>query len=108
MEAIKDYFETLELVPQEVIDALSTFDDNADEYKECARVLNLIEQLGWTYEYYLDGVPYNLTPMNFTWWLNSDNVEKLNDGYITQCTQWRKVFTFKEIREYYQKEYENV
>lgn len=65
---MQDLFETPELIPKEVQDILDTFTENdysyLDSYKECDRVLSLIKPLGYTFEYYLDGVPYNLKKIN--------------------------------------------
>jgi len=55
---MNDLFQTPELIPLEVMDVLSTFSD--DTYEECARVQALVEQLGYTFDYYLDAEPYNL------------------------------------------------
>ena len=107
MEDNIDLLKNYHLLPQDVQDALASFDENEDGYKECARVLELVEQLGYTFDYYLDAVPYDLRLMDFDWWLNSDNVVKVEGGYITQCTQWKGVFTFDEVKKYYKKEYEN-
>ena len=43
---------------------------------------------------------------DFNYWLNSDNVIKVNKGYKTQCTQWKHVYTLSELTDYYKKEYE--
>jgi hypothetical protein len=56
---MNDLFETPELIPEPIQDILDTFEDNT--YEECERVLNLIKPLGYTFEYYLDAVPFNLT-----------------------------------------------
>ena len=108
MEAIRDYFETPQDVPQEVRAILETFDEDAENgYEECARLVGLLEDIGWSFEYYLDAEPYNLSPMNFDWWLQSDNVLEYEGGYLTQCTQYGKKFTLEEIKQYYIREYEN-
>ena len=39
-------------------------------------------------------------------WLQSDNVIKVDEGYKTQCTQFGKVFTYDEIKKYFQTEFE--
>lgn len=41
----------------------------------------------------------------FNDWLNSDNVVKTKEGYVTQCTLYRKTFTLDKLREYFNKEY---
>ena len=60
---MKDMFETPELVPQEVTAILETIDEDADQYKELARLVNAIEKYGYTFDYYLDAEPYGLRPI---------------------------------------------
>lgn len=55
---MKDLFETPDLIPKEVLDILAQFEDNT--YEECERILNKLEQIGYTYEYGLDAEPFNL------------------------------------------------
>jgi hypothetical protein len=55
-----DLFETPELIPVEIAVILNSFNDNEDSMIECARILEEIEVLGYTYDYYLDGVPCDL------------------------------------------------
>jgi hypothetical protein len=38
-------------------------------------------------------------------WLNSDNVVKFHNGYRTQCTLYRKLFSLQELEKYYDREY---
>ena len=61
---MKDLFETPELIPNEVQAVLETFDeDSANTYHELDRILNLIEPMGYTFDYYLDAEPYGLRPI---------------------------------------------
>ena len=61
---MKDLFETPELIPNEVQAVLETFDENcANTYHELDRILNLIEPMGYTFDYYLDAEPYGLRPI---------------------------------------------
>ncbi len=39
-------------------------------------------------------------------WIDSDNVVKFHNGYRTQCTQYRKLFTFEELKVYYKREFD--
>lgn len=55
---MNDLFETPDLIPKDVHDILAQFEDNT--YEECERVLNKLEQIGYTYEYGLDAEPFNL------------------------------------------------
>ena len=61
---MKDLFETPELIPSEVQDVLVTFDEDADSYHELDRLLGELEPLGYTFDYYLDAVPYGLRPID--------------------------------------------
>ena len=54
-----DLFEHYETLPQEVQDIIATFED--ETYDECERLLKELEAHGYTFEYYLDASPYNLT-----------------------------------------------
>ena len=54
-------------IPNVVRAVMSTWDCNADEYAECRRLENDLEPLGWTFDWYLDGEPYNLRKIEETW-----------------------------------------
>ncbi len=47
--------------PEEVQTIINSFDDNKGLYRECERLLIELEPLGYSFEYGLDGSPYNLT-----------------------------------------------
>ncbi len=55
---MNDLFETPDLIPKDVLDIIAQFEDNT--YEECERILNKLEQIGYTYEYGLDAEPFNL------------------------------------------------
>ena len=62
---MKDLFETPELIPSEVQAILETFDEeSANTYLELARLVNELEDIGYTFDYYLDADPYGLRPNN--------------------------------------------
>ena len=62
---MKDLFETPELIPEEVQSVLETFDEeNLNTYSELDRILEEINALGYTFDYYLDAEPYGLRPIN--------------------------------------------
>jgi len=46
--------------PEEVKAILYSFDFDADAYKECDRLLNELEPLKYSFDYGLDGEPFNL------------------------------------------------
>lgn len=49
--------------PVEVNAILDTFDENEDGYAECARIVNELNLIGWTAEYYLDAELYDIKPI---------------------------------------------
>lgn len=55
-----DLFEDFDSLPVEVKEILTSFDELEDAYKECERVLTELKPHGYTFEYGLDGVPFNL------------------------------------------------
>lgn len=62
---MKDLFETPELIPSEVQAILETFDeDKPNTYLELDRLVNELENIGYTFDYYLDADPYGLRPKN--------------------------------------------
>jgi hypothetical protein len=62
---MKDLFETPELIPSEVQEILETFDeDKPNTYLELDRLVNELEKVGYTFDYYLDAEPYGLRPKN--------------------------------------------
>lgn len=62
---MKDLFETPELIPSEVQAILETFDEDAtNTYLELDRLVNELEDIGYTFEYWLDETSYGLRPIN--------------------------------------------
>lgn len=55
-----DLFEMFDLVPKRIRQIFATLDENKCGYKELDRIQKLIIPLGYTFDYYLDAVPYNL------------------------------------------------
>ena len=76
---MKDLFETPELIPDEVQAILESFDeDTVSTYCELDRLLDELEPLGYTFDYYLDAEPYGLRPIGveleeLEGWENCDN-----------------------------------
>lgn len=56
---MKDLFETPELIPDEVGLILEALEEGSS-YEDLERILKKIKPLGYTFEYYLDAVPYGL------------------------------------------------
>ena len=55
-----DLFDNMETLPNEVLSILNSVDDDKDGYSELDRLLDELKPLGYTFDYYLDAVPYNL------------------------------------------------
>ena len=55
-----DLLENLELVPKQVREIIERFDDNKELYKECERILKLLELFGYVFDYDLSGTPFDL------------------------------------------------
>jgi len=71
---VKDLFETPELIPTEVKAIMDTFNDySGNEYLELDRIVNELNEIGYTFDFYLDAEPYGLRPINI-------KIEEL-DGY---------------------------
>jgi len=60
---MKDLFETPELMPSElkaVFDAWQKRYERGLSYTDLAYMLEQVESIGFTFDYYLDATPYNL------------------------------------------------
>jgi hypothetical protein len=55
-----DLFEDFANLPQSVQDVFEEFSTDELTYDNCQALLNALEPLGYTFEYGLDGVPYDL------------------------------------------------
>ncbi len=60
----QDLFETPELLPFEVLDIMMQFDENGSRYEECESTVKKLNAVGYTCEYGLDGILYNLTEIS--------------------------------------------
>lgn len=61
-----DYFEYPELIPPNVQNVLNKYEHalvNGILYEELDQMHEEMEEIGWTFEYYLDAEPYNLKPI---------------------------------------------
>lgn len=58
-----DLFEHYEDLPQEVQAILEKYGE-VETYQQCEAMLKECEALGYTFDYYLDAVPYNLRKIN--------------------------------------------
>jgi len=57
-----DLFTSPDKLPKKVRKVLDTWQE--DSYEECERMLKELRPLGYTFEYYLDGTPFNLRLIN--------------------------------------------
>jgi len=57
----QDLFEAIETLPLCIQNALSSFEREGYDYETCAKYLAILEAKGYTFEYGLDGMPFNLT-----------------------------------------------
>ncbi len=63
----KDLFEHPDLIPAGVREILETFwEKYGDEmdYRHTAEMLKQVQEVGYTFDYYLDNVPYGLRPLS--------------------------------------------
>jgi len=56
-----DLFEIIETLPLDVQNVLGSFEREGYDYETCAKYLSILETKGYTFEYGLDGTPFNLT-----------------------------------------------
>jgi hypothetical protein len=71
---MKDLFETPELIPSDVQAILESFDEESpNTYVELDRLVNELEVIGYTFDYFINADPYGLRPINI-------NLEQL-EGY---------------------------
>ena len=59
-----DLFEIIETLPLDVQNVLGSFEREGYDYETCAKYLAILEAKGYTFEYGLDGTPFNLTKTN--------------------------------------------
>jgi hypothetical protein len=59
-DLIPDMFEHSESLPSEVQAVLQKYAEADESYEVCANMLAEMENLGYTFEYYLDATPYFL------------------------------------------------
>jgi hypothetical protein len=61
---MKDLFEQYETLPQEVKNIIDVFNEKETTYPVCEDLINALEEVGYTCEYDLEGVPFNLSVLN--------------------------------------------
>lgn len=60
-ENVVDLFSHYEELPEAAKEILKKFEDFDLTYTGCESLLKELEKVGYTFEYYLDAVPFNLT-----------------------------------------------
>lgn len=60
----RDYFETLEFIPKEVQEILNKLGFEENDYALLEDVKKQLENIGWTFEYYLDATPFGLRKLD--------------------------------------------
>jgi len=51
-------------LPQHVLDIIYLWDDNnPNPYDECRRTITMLNKIGWTADYGLDGVLFDVQPL---------------------------------------------
>jgi hypothetical protein len=60
-----DLFEDYKDIPKKLQKVLNKYDNylSGGDYRQLEIVLGEVEKVGYTFEYYLDGVPYDLRPI---------------------------------------------
>lgn len=58
---MEDLFESIESLPERVQEILSEFSGEEQTYETCEKLLSLCEAEGYTFEFGLDAIPFNLT-----------------------------------------------
>lgn len=54
--------EQYDSLPENIKGIVDSWDDNKNLYDECARIKQELECIGWTCEYGLDGMVYDVKP----------------------------------------------
>ncbi len=62
----KDLFQHRDKLPAEVIEVLDRFSNDDETYATCAALLAELEPLGYTFDYYLDAIPFDLKRIRTT------------------------------------------
>lgn len=57
---MEDLFDTLELLPQEVMAILQKYQSEDETYENCENLVADLEIVGYTCDFGLDAVPYDL------------------------------------------------
>lgn len=61
---MQDLFDTPELLPAEVRETVDTLCHNSMTYEGCEKLVSELNKLGYTCDYYLDAIPFDLQKLN--------------------------------------------
>lgn len=56
-----DLFEIIETLPLDIQNVLAQFEREGYDYETCEKYLQILKSKGYSFEYGLDGLPFNLT-----------------------------------------------
>lgn len=88
----KDLFKTPELLPQEVKNILAKYEEMGTSYDTCNNLIKELKQVGYTCDYGLDGIPYELTTIK----TNKTMKKEFEFTLDEKMTIWnRKQFTIE-------------
>lgn len=76
---MKDLFEYPEEQPEELKAILSKYEDQEQDYNTCKALLSEVQAIGYTFEYYLDAVPFDLRKLEEADLYNGKTIEQIND-----------------------------
>lgn len=63
-DSAPDLFENLDQLPDPVLAIIQDYSNESElAYQECKEFQLRLESIGYTFEYYLDAVPFNLRPI---------------------------------------------
>lgn len=61
---MKDLFESYETLPMNVQEVLSKHSEMENDYQSCDELIKDLNEVGYTCDYGLDGIPYELKKLN--------------------------------------------
>ena len=82
-----DLFSACQVLPEEVQNAINQFDGDINEYEECKKLEERLKPLGYSFEYHLDGIPYDLIA-------DDPEIQKRHESHAA------KILEIDRVREY--------
>ena len=64
---MKDLFESYEDLPISVLKILEKYENSEQDYASCEQLVKELNAVGYTCEYYVDSIPYNLQKIEGFW-----------------------------------------